>query len=57
MRHGQQNKSGQGEEGVAAMMAAAMWLRGRRAADDATSQTVGWRTMQRERAVTLTTID
>ena len=50
MRRGQRNKSGRGEERVAAMTAAAMLLHGRWAADDMTSQTVGRQTMQRERA-------
>ena len=36
MSCGQHNKCGRGEEEVAAMTAAAMSLRGRRAADDAT---------------------
>ena len=57
MRHGQRNESGRGEEGVAAMKAAAVSSCGRRAADDAMSQTAGQRTMQRERAVTTTAID
>ena len=57
-RHrGQRNESGRGEEQVAAMMAASMSLCGRRAADDATSQTAGRQTMQREQAVTTVTID
>ena len=49
-------ESGWGEEGVAAMMVTAMSLHGRQAADDATSQMVGWQMMQQERAVTTTTI-
>ena len=57
MRHGQRNEIGWGEEGVAVMMTAAMSSRGRRAADDATSQTAGWKMMRRERVVMMTIID
>ena len=57
MRRGQRNESGRGAEGVSAMTAAAMSSRGRWAADDATSQTAGWQTMQQEGAVITTTID
>jgi len=39
MRSGRHDKSGQGEDGVAVMTAAAMLLRGQRVVDNATSQT------------------
>ena len=45
IRSGRSNESGRDEDGVAAMMAAAMSLRGRRPADDATSQMAWRRTM------------
>jgi hypothetical protein len=45
MRSGRHDESGQGEDGVAVMTAAAMLSRGQRVADDATSETVGRRTM------------
>ena len=54
---GQHNESGRGEEQVAAVTAVAVLLCGRQAADDAMSQMAGRRMMQRERAVTTTTID
>ena len=53
----QRNESGWGEEQVASMTAASMSLCGRRAADDATSQTAGWRMMQHTRAVMTMTIN
>ena len=48
-QHGEHKESGWGEERVAAMTVVAMPLHGRRAADEATSQMAGRRTMQQER--------
>jgi hypothetical protein len=48
MSCGRHNESGRGEEEVAAMTAAEMSSRGRRAADEAKDQMAGQWTMQQE---------